>query len=125
MARSPATPDKANKEASELPSKVDIPSLNKVNTTFVAQQAAMHEPSPASTYGDTAGSRSVPATPQDYRTSSKFFSLLSQILARRFFGAFPGSVSHEILNCWRAAWLCCSCEISKCSAFLGKICSRS
>ena len=82
MARSPATPDKANKEASELPSKVDIPALNKVNTTFVAPQAAMHEPSPASTYGDTAGSRSVPATPQDCRTSSKFFSLSSQILVQ-------------------------------------------
>lgn len=72
MARSPATPNKGNPAADELASKGAASSPNDmVSVTSMLQQTALHEPSPASTYGDTAGSSSVPATPQDYRVSSK------------------------------------------------------
>ncbi len=80
MARSPATPDKANTEASEHSSEVALPSIDKTDLASVIQQTSMHEPSPASTYGETAGSRSVPATPQEYRTTSESQTLLFEFL---------------------------------------------
>jgi len=87
MARSPATPDKANTEAPEHSSKVALPSIDKINSASMIQQASVHEPSPASTYGETAGSRSVPATPQEYRTTSKSQTLLFKFLIPQRFAA--------------------------------------
>lgn len=80
MARSPATPDQADTEASEHSFEAALPCVDNIDSASVIQQTSMHEPSPASTYGETAGSRSVPATPQDYRTTSEPQRLLSEFL---------------------------------------------
>ena len=65
MSHSPATPDKSTVDAAIVPSKVPVPSLDKLTSTSKVKQASFHEPSPASTYGDTAAGDSFPATPQE------------------------------------------------------------
>ena len=70
MASSPATPDKANIEAAEL-SRASGHSFNQVKSASKVQHASVLDPSPASTYGDTAGTSSVPATPLDNRKTGK------------------------------------------------------
>ena len=70
MARSPTTPDKVSVEAAEL-SQASGHSSNQTKSTSKAQNVSALDPSPASTYGDTAGTSSVPATPLDYRKAGK------------------------------------------------------
>lgn len=60
---SPATPIKHAEGASKYSPKVAMPSLEKLFSSSSAKKASQHEPSPASTYGDTATGDSVPATP--------------------------------------------------------------
>jgi len=71
MSQSPATPSKNGKHAVESSPKSAMRSTEKPTSTSKVHQASLHEPSPASTYGDTAGS-SVPATPQDNGPASKY-----------------------------------------------------
>ena len=63
MPHSPATPHKLGNRAVEASPNPSV-SLTEKLTSKVKQASSLHEPSPASTYGDTAGS-SNPATPQD------------------------------------------------------------
>ncbi|MCJ1298177.1 hypothetical protein MMC08_000966 [Hypocenomyce scalaris] len=63
MSYSPATPDKSTKAFSKEASKVAVPSIDKLTSSAKGKEASLHEPSPASTYGDTAAGDSVPATP--------------------------------------------------------------
>ena len=62
MSQSPATPDKSIDGLSKYP-KVAVPSLEKLASSSRVRNESIHEPSPASTYGDTAAGDSVPATP--------------------------------------------------------------
>lgn len=62
MSRSPATPDKSIDGLGKY-SKVAVPSREKLASTSRVKNESIHEPSPASTYGDTAAGDSVPATP--------------------------------------------------------------
>ncbi|KAL6713555.1 hypothetical protein ACLMJK_009020 [Lecanora helva] len=64
MSQSPATPDKSGQRDNGSSPKLVAPLLEKPSATSNVQQASLHEPSPASTYGGTAGS-SVPVTPED------------------------------------------------------------
>ena len=64
MSHSPATPNKSGRDVTESSPKSDLRSSDKLISISKVQQGSVHEPSPASTYGDTAGS-SVPATPQE------------------------------------------------------------
>lgn len=63
MTRSPATPEKPNKTFSNEASKVAVPYLDKLTSSAKGMQPSLQEPSPASTYGDTAAGDSVPVTP--------------------------------------------------------------
>lgn len=62
MSHSPATPDKAIDGLCKY-SKVAVPPLEKLASASRVRNESIHEPSPASTYGDTAVGDSVPATP--------------------------------------------------------------
>lgn len=59
---SPATPDKAISGLCKY-SKIAIPPPEKLASASRVRNESIHEPSPASTYGDTAVGDSVPATP--------------------------------------------------------------
>lgn len=63
MTRSPATPEKSNKNLSGEASKVAVPYPDKLTSSAKGKQRSPQEPSPASTYGDTAAGDSVPVTP--------------------------------------------------------------
>ena len=65
MSHSPATPDKIGMHASGSESRTPLPSTDKLTSTSKIKQASLHEPSPASTYGDTIVGGSSPATPLD------------------------------------------------------------
>ena len=75
MSYSPATPDKSFKDSSVYSTKIAVPALEKLSTSKV-KQSSHHEPSPASTYGDTAAGDSVPATPQQIDGKLFVFSYL-------------------------------------------------
>ncbi|KZF20497.1 hypothetical protein L228DRAFT_285196, partial [Xylona heveae TC161] len=62
MPCSPSTPDQL---AGKTVKALDGVSLSEKQTkqSFTKSQASLHEPSPASTYGDTATGDSVPVTP--------------------------------------------------------------
>ena len=62
MSQPPATPDKSIGGLSKY-AKVAVPSLEKLVSASRVRNESIHEPSPASTYGDTAAGDSVPATP--------------------------------------------------------------
>ncbi len=62
MSQSPATPDKSIDGLSSY-SEGPVPSVEKLTSTSRVRNESIHEPSPASTYGDTAAGDSVPATP--------------------------------------------------------------
>lgn len=62
MSHYPATPSNAGKHAVEALPESAMPCTEKPTPTSKIAQASLYEPSPASTYGDTAGS-SAPATP--------------------------------------------------------------
>lgn len=62
MSHSPATPDKAIDGLGKY-SKVAVPSVEKLASASRVRNESILEPSPASTYGDTAVGDSVPATP--------------------------------------------------------------
>lgn len=63
MSLSPATPSKQSEGINKHSSKIAVPSLEKLTSASRAKHLALYEPSPASTYGDTAAGDSVPATP--------------------------------------------------------------
>ncbi|KAL9609965.1 MAG: hypothetical protein Q9167_005293 [Letrouitia subvulpina] len=73
MSQSPATPNKfgAGLDKATLSS----PSASK------PKQYSINEPSPASTYGDTAQGDSVPATPQDVRDRDSTSTLIASLSA--------------------------------------------
>ncbi|KAL8708272.1 MAG: hypothetical protein Q9220_006849 [cf. Caloplaca sp. 1 TL-2023] len=61
MSPSPATPSKSTAEASNSAA----PTIKQPLSDSRATKQSMNEPSPASTYGETAAGDSIPATPQD------------------------------------------------------------
>ncbi|KAI4264603.1 MAG: hypothetical protein L6R38_001641 [Xanthoria sp. 2 TBL-2021] len=61
MSQSPATPHKLNAEAASSA----LASTHEPSSTSGLMRSSLHEPSPASTYGETTAGDSVPATPQD------------------------------------------------------------
>lgn len=61
MSQSPATPNKPSGEAG----KTAVSSTEKPALGSRAVRSSLHEPSPASTYGETNAGDSIPATPQD------------------------------------------------------------
>lgn len=63
MTRTPATPQKSNRTFSGEASKVAVPYLDKLASSAKGKERSPQEPSPASTYGDTAAGDSVPVTP--------------------------------------------------------------
>ncbi|KAL8661369.1 MAG: hypothetical protein Q9202_005671 [Teloschistes flavicans] len=69
MSHSPATPNKPTAEAGNP----FVSSMKEFTSALAKLQSSMHEPSPASTYGETAAGDSIPATPQadgDHERSS-------------------------------------------------------
>ncbi|KAL8675259.1 MAG: hypothetical protein Q9168_000380 [Polycauliona sp. 1 TL-2023] len=63
MSHSPATPNKPNTEAAI----VSLASTHEPSSAPRMMPSSLHEPSPASTYGETTAGDSVPATPQDVK----------------------------------------------------------
>ncbi|KAL8845345.1 MAG: hypothetical protein Q9176_000516 [Flavoplaca citrina] len=61
MSHSPATPNRLNAEATSSA----LASIHELSTASGVKLSSLHEPSPASTYGETTAGDSVPATPQD------------------------------------------------------------
>ena len=89
MSSSPSTPQKSVLGAATPSIVVAVPSLDKL--TFHAtkvKQESLNEPSPASTWGDTAAGDSVPATPQEIDDNGKRFSprLVSRTISRGYRG---------------------------------------
>lgn len=74
MPQSPATPNKHSDGANKHSSKVALPSLEKLASASRVKHASLYEPSPASTYGDTAAGDSVPATPLEINSHGTLFS---------------------------------------------------
>ncbi|KAI9715905.1 MAG: hypothetical protein M1812_005725 [Candelaria pacifica] len=70
MSYNPATPEKAV-ECSAQGIIVAASARQQDSITKGNQQGSLHEPSPASTYGDTAAGDSVPATPLDVERKGK------------------------------------------------------
>lgn len=70
MSYTPATPEKPV-EYSAQGTDVAPSARQPKSTTKGNQQGSLHEPSPASTYGDTAAGDSVPATPLDVERTGK------------------------------------------------------
>ena len=76
MAGLPATPARGNADA-PLHSSSATASTTGLNISPQASEvknASLMEPSPASTYGGTAGTASVPATPQDFHVQGKLIA---------------------------------------------------
>ena len=73
MSQSPITPVKPTEVGNARSAKVAVPSLEKIFSATRVKQASMHEPSPASTYGDTAVGDSVPATPLETQSQGERF----------------------------------------------------
>ena len=63
MSHQPATPIRPGHGVSDFIPKSDILSKEKRAANVIHKQTPLHEPSPASTYGETAAGDSVPATP--------------------------------------------------------------
>ncbi|KAL9587209.1 MAG: hypothetical protein Q9212_000368 [Teloschistes hypoglaucus] len=75
MSHSPATPNKSSSEADN-----SFASSTKDFTSALAKlQSSMHEPSPASTYGETAAGDSIPATPQADGSHDETVALLESL----------------------------------------------
>ena len=72
MSKPPATPDKPGKQVVEPSPKSAQASTEKLTSTTKVKQVSRHEPSPASTYGDTTAGSSVPATPEDVGSLGTF-----------------------------------------------------
>lgn len=67
MSQSPTTPNKPSGGAGKMAaSSADMPA---VYSSVV--RSSLHEPSPASTYGETTAGDSIPATPQDVECHGK------------------------------------------------------
>ena len=75
MSWSPATPDQSGMQEVKHPSHAVVPPLEKHNA--LAHQVMLHEPSPASTYGNSVGGDSVPATPQAHELNGQSSQILS------------------------------------------------
>ncbi|KAL8772027.1 MAG: hypothetical protein Q9209_002692 [Squamulea sp. 1 TL-2023] len=75
MSGSPATPNKLDTEAANPA----LASDHKRTSIGGVMLASLHEPSPASTYGETAAGDSVPATPQDGGNSDPSMALLDSL----------------------------------------------
>ena len=63
MSLHPATPIRPGEGISDFMSKADILSMEKRTANLKLKHTPAHEPSPASTYGETNVGDSVPATP--------------------------------------------------------------
>ena len=77
MSQSPATPNQAGKVACNNSSAdAVVPLINAhASSTSNAKQSTLYEPSPASTYGDTAIGDSSPMTPQEVRHNGTWYFL--------------------------------------------------
>ena len=73
MPDSPATPDHGGQRIMDM-LKTSECSAEKIDITGHQQEALLHEPSPASTYGDSTANSSTPITPQDNITGQYLFS---------------------------------------------------
>lgn len=76
MSQSPATPNKHSDGVNKHSSKVALPSLEKLASASRVKHASLYEPSPASTYGDTAAGDSVPATPFEVNSHGVYISAI-------------------------------------------------
>ncbi len=63
MSHQPVTPIRPGEGLSDFMSKAEILSMEKRTANLKLKQTPLYEPSPASTYGETLGGDSVPATP--------------------------------------------------------------
>ncbi|KAL8733622.1 MAG: hypothetical protein Q9166_002032 [cf. Caloplaca sp. 2 TL-2023] len=72
MSQSPATPNKLSAE---------VTSASTVGPTAASgiMRSSLHEPSPASTYGETSAGDSIPATPQDVGGNDPSMALLDSL----------------------------------------------
>ncbi|KAI4171137.1 MAG: hypothetical protein LQ343_004473 [Gyalolechia ehrenbergii] len=77
MSQSPATPNKPSGEAG----KTAVSSTEKPALGSRAVRSSLHEPSPASTYGETNAGDSIPATPQDVDGHDQTAALLDSLRA--------------------------------------------
>ncbi|KAL8942420.1 MAG: hypothetical protein Q9216_001684 [Gyalolechia sp. 2 TL-2023] len=77
MSQSPATPNKPSSQVGQTTgSSTQKPALGSwVN------RSSLHEPSPASTYGETTAGDSIPATPQDVDGHDQGAALLDSLCA--------------------------------------------
>ena len=75
MSRAPATPDKSNKTS--YSAKVAVPRILMHPPRDTATSSSFHEPSPASTYGETVAGDSTPVTPEEGIHNGKYAILLS------------------------------------------------
>ncbi|KAL8922203.1 MAG: hypothetical protein Q9172_003664 [Xanthocarpia lactea] len=75
MSHSPATPNKLGAEAA---SSV-LASPHEPLSASGVKRSSLHEPSPASTYGETTAGDSVPATPQDVANNDPSLALLDSL----------------------------------------------
>ncbi|KAL8697748.1 MAG: hypothetical protein Q9224_002160 [Gallowayella concinna] len=85
MSPSPATPNKLNADVGNT----SLPST-RVPTSASIVHSSLHEPSPASTYGETNAADSIPATPQDVGINDSLRSVtLTDSLDRDSGSPFP------------------------------------
>ena len=63
MSHQPATPVRPGDGVSDFMSKAEVLSKEKRTANAILKHTPLHEPSPASTYGETLVGDSVPATP--------------------------------------------------------------
>ena len=75
MSRAPVTPEKSTK--TNYSGKVAVPRILMHPPKDTVTSSSFHEPSPASTYGDTVAGDSTPVTPQDGIHTGKYASFLS------------------------------------------------
>lgn len=75
MPESPGFSDKAGVEIMGM-IRPAVPSFDKLTPTARLKQTTAHEPSPASTRGDSATDSSNPATPQDGAVRGEYSYLL-------------------------------------------------
>jgi len=97
MSHFPATPSNAGKHVIEASPESAMPRIEKSTSTSKNAQGSLYEPSPASTYGDTAGSSApaTPLTPEDLGNKKRTYYTCTCIL-------FPAL----LLKPFTMFWLC-------------------
>lgn len=93
MSHFPATPSNAGKHAIEASPESAMPCSEKTTSTSKNTQASLYEPSPASTYGDTACSTApvTPLTPEELGSQKRTYLLYPSTLSTpTSFDAFRG-----------------------------------